>query len=175
VVVVDPKGSPTLAVTVRAHGGIVWTLDGWLPADLLDPRPWQVPDLLLEAEDYSPEARLPGCGPAAGALGGQLTRADLEACIADYALDDWRPTGCWMGVDVGSKLHVRINAVGPDHTTRAAAIGSVHHFSDLDGLMRQFDVSACVVDAMPEGHEARAFANRFKGRVWLCTFPNVAH
>src|SRR6185312_14984218 len=27
------------------------------PADLLDPRPWQVPDLLLEAEDYSPEAR----------------------------------------------------------------------------------------------------------------------
>src|SRR5439155_12446098 len=28
-----------------------------MPADLLDPRPWQVPDLLLEAEDYSPEAR----------------------------------------------------------------------------------------------------------------------
>src|SRR5947208_9503217 len=34
-----------------------WTLDGRLPADLLDPRPWQVPDLLLEAEDYSTEAR----------------------------------------------------------------------------------------------------------------------
>ena len=47
--------SPT---TVRAHGGQVWTLDGRLPADLLDPRPWQVPDLLLEAEDYSPDARV---------------------------------------------------------------------------------------------------------------------
>src|SRR2546425_1239580 len=57
VVVLDPKGSPALADTVRAHGGQVWTLDGKLPADLLDPRPWQVPDLLLEAEDYSPEAR----------------------------------------------------------------------------------------------------------------------
>src|SRR5881397_3254290 len=57
VVVVDPKGSSALADTVRAHGGQVWTLDGKLPADLLDPRPWQVPDLLLEAEDYSAEAR----------------------------------------------------------------------------------------------------------------------
>src|SRR5215207_11263378 len=58
VVVVEPKGSPALAETVRAHGGVVWTLDGRQPADLLDPRPWQVPDLLLEAEDYSPEARV---------------------------------------------------------------------------------------------------------------------
>jgi hypothetical protein len=58
VVIVDPKGSPALADTVRAHGGQVWTLDGKLPADLLDPRPWQVPDLLLEAEDYSGDARM---------------------------------------------------------------------------------------------------------------------
>src|SRR5438105_9691321 len=57
VVVLDPKGSPALEATVRAHGGQVWTLDGNLPADLLDPRPWQVPDLLLESEDYSPDAR----------------------------------------------------------------------------------------------------------------------
>jgi Type IV secretion-system coupling protein DNA-binding domain len=57
IVVVDPKGSPALTDSVRGYGGRVWTLDGTLPADLLDPRPWQVPDLLLEAEDYSPEAR----------------------------------------------------------------------------------------------------------------------
>jgi hypothetical protein len=57
VVIVDPKGSPALEQTVRAHGGAVWTLDGKTPADLLDPRPWQVPDLLLEAEEYSADAR----------------------------------------------------------------------------------------------------------------------
>ncbi len=57
-VVLDPKGSPALADAVRANGGTLWTLDGSLGADLLDPRPWQVPDLLLEAEDYSPEARV---------------------------------------------------------------------------------------------------------------------
>ncbi|MCA1644923.1 MAG: hypothetical protein LC797_05430 [Chloroflexi bacterium] len=53
VVMVDPKGSPALADTVRAHGGQVWTLDGKLLADLLDRRPWQVPD----AEEYSADAR----------------------------------------------------------------------------------------------------------------------
>jgi hypothetical protein len=58
IVIVDPKGSPALAAAVRAQGGMVWRLDGSLSADLLDPRPWQVPDLLLEAEDYSPEARV---------------------------------------------------------------------------------------------------------------------
>jgi hypothetical protein len=57
VVIVDPKGSPALEETVRAHDGVVWTLDGKVPADLLDPRPWLVPDLLLEAEDYSADAR----------------------------------------------------------------------------------------------------------------------
>jgi hypothetical protein len=57
-VIVDPKGSPALEATVRAYGGQVWTIDGKLPADLLDPRPHQVPDLLLEAEDYSPDARV---------------------------------------------------------------------------------------------------------------------
>jgi hypothetical protein len=57
VVIVDPKGSPALGNTVRSAGGQVWTLDGRLSADLLDPRPWQVPDLLLEAEDYAADAR----------------------------------------------------------------------------------------------------------------------
>ncbi|HEY2596493.1 MAG TPA: hypothetical protein VGK33_21590 [Chloroflexota bacterium] len=47
VVVVDPKGSPALEATVSSHAGTVWTLDGKVPADLLDPRPWQVPDLDL--------------------------------------------------------------------------------------------------------------------------------
>jgi hypothetical protein len=44
VVVIDPKGSAMLAETVRAHGGMVWTIDGKTPADLLDPRPWRESD-----------------------------------------------------------------------------------------------------------------------------------
>ena len=58
IIVIDPKGSRPLADVVRNHGGQVWTIDGKLPVDLLDPRPHVVPDLLLEAEDYGADARV---------------------------------------------------------------------------------------------------------------------
>jgi hypothetical protein len=57
--------------------------------------------------------------------GGQLSRAEIAACLADYSLTDWAPTGCTMGVDVGGKYHVRINAPGPNGKPRAVFIGSV--------------------------------------------------
>jgi len=117
-----------------------------------------------------------GLGVPHAPQGGQLSRAEIEACIADYSLGGWAPTGCTMGVDVGAKLHVRINgpSVRPGGKPRAAFIGSVHDWSELDSLMKRFDVSTCVADAEPEHHAAREFANRFRGRIWLCHYPNTA-
>jgi hypothetical protein len=40
-------------------------------------------------------------------------------------------------------------------------------WEELDGLMRNFHVSRCVVDALPETRNARAFAQRHKGKVYL--------
>jgi len=40
-------------------------------------------------------------------------------------------------------------------------------WEDLDRLMKAFKVARCVVDAMPEIRNARAFAERFPGRVFL--------
>lgn len=37
-------------------------------------------------------------------------------------------------------------------------------------LMEQYDVSVCVVDALPNINEARRFAKRFRGRVWLADY-----
>ncbi len=107
--------------------------------------------------------------------GGQLSRAELEACVVDYSLGDWTPAQCWMGVDVGAKLHVTVAAPSPEGNgkTRLAFIGTVPGWDDLPGLMRRFDVSACVVDAEPEHHAALQFASDFTGRVWLCRYPNV--
>lgn len=106
--------------------------------------------------------------------GGQLSRAEIEACVADYSLDEWAPRGCYMGVDIGARLHIRIDGWGPNGKLRAAFIGTVPSFDDLPGLMARFDVSCCVVDALPEGHSARQFARKFPGRVWLCHYPNTA-
>ena len=46
-------------------------------------------------------------------------------------------------------------------------IGIHKEWDELDKLMDDFNVSCCVVDALPEQRNARDFSNRFKGRVWL--------
>ena len=73
---------------------------------------------------------------------------------------------CSMGVDQGKDLHVVIGKRGPQK-------GKIVHLSiykdweELDRLMKNFHVSRCVVDALPETRNARAFAERHKGKVFL--------
>jgi hypothetical protein len=45
-------------------------------------------------------------------------------------------------------------------------------WDELDQVMSNFNVVRCVVDALPETRNAREFAERFKGRVWL-SYYNV--
>jgi len=44
---------------------------------------------------------------------------------------------------------------------------SYSDWEELDGLMDSFHVSRCVVDALPETRNARAFAERHRGKVYL--------
>jgi hypothetical protein len=39
-----------------------------------------------------------------------------------------------------------------------------------DQMMEQYDINVCVVDALPNINEARRFAKRWKGRVWLADY-----
>ncbi|UCC95817.1 MAG: phage terminase large subunit family protein [Candidatus Omnitrophota bacterium] len=74
---------------------------------------------------------------------------------------------CSMGVDQGKELHV---VIGKRQTEKAGKIVHLEIYKDweeLDRLMRNFNVSRCVVDALPETRNARAFAERFKGNVYL--------
>jgi hypothetical protein len=41
---------------------------------------------------------------------------------------------------------------------------------ELDDLMSRFRISKCVIDALPEIHATRAFAERHRGQVWLNYF-----
>ena len=46
-------------------------------------------------------------------------------------------------------------------------VGEYQAWEELDRLMKIFNVSRCVVDALPETRNARAFAERHKGKVFL--------
>jgi hypothetical protein len=43
-------------------------------------------------------------------------------------------------------------------------------FEDLDRLMREWQIRACVIDADPQINDARRFARRFPGYVYLCRY-----
>ena len=46
-------------------------------------------------------------------------------------------------------------------------------FSQLDHFMDAFDVRACVIDALPNTHAARSFAQRYPERVFLAYYGDT--
>lgn len=93
----------------------------------------------------------------------------------------WLRSGsnCAMGIDqMGGFNVITIRYWGPKSETgqnksRLAHIEVVYSddpWQRCDELMEQFDVSVCVADALPNINEARRFAQRWKGRVWLADY-----
>jgi hypothetical protein len=74
---------------------------------------------------------------------------------------------CFMGVDQGKTIHVVIGKRHPEKAGRIVHIGVYKDWEELDRLMKVFNVSRCVADALPETRNARAFAERHKGKVYL--------
>ncbi len=120
--------------------------------------------------------------------GGQVTEEELDSSIANYSKSDpnIQPlTGgdrvITMGVDQGKLNHIVVveyffNEYGYD--INAASFAKVlwegkvpgDDFTELDRLMRLWQVIGCVIDADPQINDARRFARRFPGYVHLCRY-----
>jgi hypothetical protein len=72
-----------------------------------------------------------------------------------------------MGVDQGKDLHVVILRPHWQKAGELLHLGIYRDWNELDRLMKSFSVGRAVVDAMPEMRNARAFAQRHPGRVFL--------
>lgn len=98
-----------------------------------------------------------------------LSTSVVLALCGDQTMEEASEQPCTMGVDTGRDLHVVISRPGGDrrHIVHLAVL---QEYSQLDDLMRRFEVRRCVIDALPEIHATRDFAGRFPGRVWLNYF-----
>jgi hypothetical protein len=74
---------------------------------------------------------------------------------------------CFMGVDQGKDFHVVIGKRHPSMAGRIVYLEVHKEWEELDRLMKAFNVSRCVVDALPRINDARDFAKRHPGRVFL--------
>lgn len=126
-------------------------------------------------------------GVAYQPTGSQVTVEELRACTtgpdndhlggASYADDV-----VVMGVDVGSVLNVVVDRLvaRPDPesgTTRisrqAAHVGGYLNFSDLDDLVRRFNIQCVVIDEAPERRKTAELRDRLIEagvEVWLCRY-----
>jgi hypothetical protein len=119
--------------------------------------------------------------------GGQVTDGEIAAAIRNYVKENQRPNLgtnrlIVMGVDQGKMNNVVVKefTIGKGKTSdiNARAHGKVlwegklpgDDFSTLDPLMREWQIKACVIDADPQINDARRFARRFPGYVYLCRY-----
>jgi len=119
--------------------------------------------------------------------GARVADEDIDACIRSHTKSDKRPVVggqrlITMGVDQGKWNYVEITEWFFDRYSRDLNVSAKakvlcetkFHEEDrdarLDELMREWQVLACVIDPDPSPMEARRFARRFPGYVWLCRF-----
>ena len=96
----------------------------------------------------------------------RLAKQEVLNLCSDYNNQASDPGPCSMGIDQGKDLHVVIGRRGGDRD-KIVHIGIYKDWKEMDRLMRNFNVSRCVVDALPETRNARDFAERFKDKVYL--------
>lgn len=97
----------------------------------------------------------------------RLSEDEILALCGTEGMSASEPGPCFMGVDQGKDLHV---VIGKRHWQKAGQVVHLEVYrdwEDLDRLMKAFNVSRCVVDGLPETRNARAFAERHPGRVFL--------
>jgi len=117
--------------------------------------------------------------------GGQVVESEIDLATRKYFKKDQRPdvgdeSIIVMGVDQGKQLHYVVvqyicnggGDLNAAHTAKVLCEGKVpgDDFGNLDLLMREWQIKACVIDADPQINDARRFARRFPRYVWLCRY-----
>lgn len=108
----------------------------------------------------------------------RLSIEEVLALCGSVGMASASRTPSYMGIDQGKGLHVVIGGKLPGRCaeithiceypdTKNAKGETVSAWDEMDRLMKDFNVTRCVVDAKPEIRNARAFAERHKGKVWL--------
>lgn len=97
----------------------------------------------------------------------RLSVAEVIALCGNEGIVSSSSCPCYMGVDQGKTLHVVIGERYMGKAGKVVHLGIYRDWEELDRLMKNFNVSRCVVDALPETRHARAFAERHRGKVFL--------
>jgi len=102
-----------------------------------------------------------------------LTLDDL-ANVVDTDMDEWPevPDGARvvMGVDVGAVLHYKASYIDKEGRRVAVDIGTASTFRELEDVADIFEPDLIVIDAHPEVHKVKEYADESSYDVFTCIF-----
>lgn len=102
--------------------------------------------------------------------GARLSRGALDKCVSDYA-QQLRGTGTFIGVDVGSLLHVVI--IEKNRVVRLCTLSQEAAFDELAAMAKTYDCRLMVIDGMPETRMSRMVAKKVgQGKALLCFYKD---
>jgi hypothetical protein len=141
-------------------------------------------DELAQKEFHNSKLGMPFIGDGAAVDDVMLDRS-VEAG-GGYTMQGGRPKQAGrmivMGIDRGKWNYYEVceyffenagldlNAASTCKVLAAGKFLEEHFDQTVDALMREWQILGCVVDADPGPMEARRFARRFPGYVWLCRY-----
>jgi len=106
----------------------------------------------------------------------RLSEQDIYDCCGLDGIASSDPGPSFMGIDQGGGeqdlFHIVIGKKHPaaDKDGKIVHITIEKGWSELDALMQRFHVARCVIDGLPNQNDARKFAHRFPGKVFLSYF-----
>jgi len=128
-----------------------------------------------EAGENNPESMVRfyngDLGEAYDAPGVRIARTDLDDLVENYP--QGQASGpCFVGVDVGTVLHVIVGNLCSDGKVRLVLIKTIQGIEDLSDLgmeISRYDVRTGVIDERPEVRFARKLAYRYR-RWFMCRY-----
>lgn len=106
--------------------------------------------------------------------GASLTSETLDACRRNYGHGPNPYTTCYMGIDVGSVLHVVVRTM-PDFISKESRqlYAGEASWESVHNLVKIYRPNVVVIDALPETTEARRFQDAYnRNMVWIAYYPN---
>jgi hypothetical protein len=104
----------------------------------------------------------------------RLSIQDVYNCCGNYGMSSSETSTSYMGVDQGGGqgdlFHIVIGKKHPAKKGQIVFTGIEKGWLELDTFMKRFNVGRCVIDGLPNQEDARAFAKRFPGKVFLSYF-----
>lgn len=91
-------------------------------------------------------------------------------------IPDARYQFIFMGVDQGDQLHIELRGViNGHHTVFYVENTKIENIKRLSGLIEQYNITTCVMDALPNKQTAKEFRDKHRGKVYIAyyTTPNV--